>query len=145
MARPVPEDAEIMRLVRAGLTYVEIGLRLQISHKTVGRIARSHGYDASKRIKLKAQKRAALRAWQRAQVAFERARADAERTRRLGERDPLRRIPKVPDEYRVAGLAEDYRDLVRNFGAAEGERRCRRLLDEMRQQEAIDARLGRGA
>ncbi len=55
------------------------------------------------------------------------------------------RYVRVPDEYRAAGLAEDYRDLVRDFGDAEGERRCRRLLDETRRLEALDARMGSAA
>lgn len=55
------------------------------------------------------------------------------------------RFVRVPDEYRAAGLAEDYRDLARDFGDVEGERRCRRLLDEMHRQEAIAARLERAA
>ena len=52
---------------------------------------------------------------------------------------------QVPDEYRAAGLADDYRDLVRDFGLVEGERQCRRLLDETRRLEALDARMGRAA
>jgi hypothetical protein len=52
---------------------------------------------------------------------------------------------RVPAEYRAAGLADDFRDLVRDFGDVEGERRCRRLLDETRRLEALDARIGRAA
>lgn len=55
------------------------------------------------------------------------------------------RFVQVPAEYRAVGLAEDYRDLVRDFGDVEGERRCRRLLNETRRLEALDARLGRAA
>ena len=142
MARPIPDEAEIMRLVRAGLTYVEIGLRLQISHKTVGRIARSHGYDASKRIKLKAQKRAEIQKRQRAQRAFQQAQAAAERKRQQGERDPLKRIPAVPGWAKAAGLAQDYRDLAREFDEDHAARECRKLTAEIRRQRAADARIG---
>ncbi|WP_437870908.1 hypothetical protein ACSD7O_14295 [Methylorubrum extorquens] len=145
MNRPIPDEAEIMRLARAGLTYVEIGLRLQISYRTVGRIARSHGYDASKRIRLKAQKRKALRAKQRAKAAFERAKAEAERKRRLGERDPLRRIPAVPAWAAKAGLTQDYRDFARQFDEDHAARECRKLKAEACQLEALAVRLGRAA
>jgi len=145
MARPIPDEAEIMRLARAGLTYVEIGLRLQISYRTVGRIARSRGFDALKRIKLKAKKRAKLRAGQRAKAAFERARADAERARRLGERDPLRRIPAVPTWAAAAGLTQDYRDLARQFNEDHAARECRKLKAEARRLEVLDAQMGRAA
>lgn len=63
-------------------------------------------------------------------------------------REPTRVMPRfvrVPAEYRAAGLAEDYEDLVRDFGDVEGERRCRRLLAETRRLEALDARLGSAA
>lgn len=63
-------------------------------------------------------------------------------------RQPLRVMPRfvrVPDEFRSAGLAEDYEDLVRDFGDVEGERRCRRLLEETRRLEALDAQMGRAA
>ncbi|GEL44280.1 hypothetical protein MEX01_48710 [Methylorubrum extorquens] len=145
MNRPIPDDDEILRLARAGLTYVEIGLRLQISYRTAGRIARSHGFDALKRIRLKAKKRAKLRAAQRAKAAFDRARADAERVRRLGERDPLRRIPAVPSWAATAGLTQDYRDLAREFDEDHAARECRKLTAEARRQEALSARLARAA
>lgn len=62
------------------------------------------------------------------------------------ERSPdTPRFVRVPAEYRAAGLADDYRDPVRDFGDVEGERRCRRLLNETRRLEALDARLGRAA
>ncbi len=63
-------------------------------------------------------------------------------------REPVRTMPRfvrVPDEYRAAGLAEDYEDLVRDFGDVEGDRRCRRLLEETRRLEALDAQMGRAA
>lgn len=55
------------------------------------------------------------------------------------------RLVRVPDEYRAAGLAEDYDGLVRDFGDVEGERQCRRLLEETRRLEALDAQMGRAA
>lgn len=144
-ARPTPSEADIMRLVRAGLTYVEIGLRLLISPHRVSRIARSHGYDASKRIKLKAQKRAEIQKRQRAQRAFQQAQAAAERKRQQGERDPLKRIPAVPGWAAAAGLAQDYRDLAREFDEDHAARECRKLTAEIRRQRAADARLGGAA
>lgn len=145
MARPIPDEAEIMRLVRAGLTYVDVGLRLRISCGTVGRIARNHGYDSSKRIKLKAQKRAEIQKRQRAQRAFRQAQAAAEQKRQQGERDPLKRIPAVPGWAAAAGLTQDYRDLAREFDEDHAARECRKLTAEIRKQQAFAARLGRAA
>lgn len=143
--RPTPSEAEIMRLVRAGLNYVEIEFRLRVSRHRISRIAKSHGYDASKRIKLKAEKRAEIRKRQRAQRAFEQAQAAAERKRQQGECDPVKRIPAVPHWAAAAGLAQDYRDLAREFDEDHAARECRKLTAELRQQQALDARLGRAA
>lgn len=139
-------DAEaIMRLVRAGMTYVAVGLRLGIPADSVSRVARAHGFDATKRIKLKAQRRAKLQARQRAQRAFERARNAAERARKQGERDPIRQIPAVPAWAAAAGLTQDYRDLAREFDEDHAARECRKLTAALRQMKALDARMGRAA
>lgn len=143
--RPSPSEADIMRLVYAGLTYMEVGLRLRISNKTVARIASSHGYDATKRIKLKAKRRAEIQKRQRAQRAFQQAQAAAERKRQQGEREPLKPIPQVPAWIDAAGLAEDYRDLAREFDEDHAARECRKLTAEIRRQKAVDARLGSAA
>ncbi|MCP1550657.1 MULTISPECIES: hypothetical protein [Methylorubrum] len=140
--RTIPDEADIMRLVRAGLTYTEIEFRLRVPRHRVSRIATAHGYDSSKRIKLKAQKRAALRARQRAKAAFEKAKAEAERRRRLGERDPLRRIPAVPAWAANAGLTQDYRDFAREFDEDRAARECRKLTAERRRQEVFAALTG---
>ncbi|MRI52556.1 hypothetical protein D8770_01105 [Methylobacterium sp. DB1607] len=144
-ARPTPSEADIMRLVRAGLTYVEVGLRLLVSPQRVSRIARSHGYDASKRIKLKAKKRAEIQKRQRAQRALQQAQAAAERKRQQGERGPIRRIPRVPGWAKTAGLAQDYRDLTREFDEDHAARECRKLTAEIRRQKAAEARHGGAA
>lgn len=145
MARPIPDEAEIMRLVRAGLTYTEVEFRLRVPRHRVSRIAAAHGYDTAKRVKLKAKKRAEIRSRQRAKATFERARANAERERRLGERDPLRRIPAVPAWAAAAGLTQDYRDLAREFDEDHAARECRKLTAALRRMEALDARIGRAA
>lgn len=140
--RPTPSEAEIMRLVRAGLNYVEIEFRLRVPRHRISRIAKSHGYDASKRIKLKAEKRAEIQKRQRAVRAFQRAQAAAERERQQGERDPLKRIPAVPGWVAAAGLTQDYRDLAREFNEDHAARECRKLTAELRRQKAADARHG---
>ncbi|MGA4552348.1 hypothetical protein [Methylorubrum aminovorans] len=134
-----------MRLVRTGMTYVDVGLRFNVPVDSIARIARAHGYDATKRIKLQAQKRAEMQARQRAQRAFERAQIAAERARKKGERDPMRRLPTVPAWVAVAGLTQDYRDLAREFDEDHAARECRKLTAALRQMEALDACLGAAA
>ncbi|CAO4173204.1 hypothetical protein [Methylorubrum aminovorans] len=145
MGRYILDEEAVMRLVHAGMTYVDVGLRFNVPVDSISRIARAHGYDATKRIKLKAQKRAELQARQRAQRAFERARIAAERARKKGECDPLRRLPTVPAWAAAAGLTQDYRDLAREFDEDHAARECRKLTAALRQMEALDARMGRAA
>ncbi|MDV2984180.1 UNVERIFIED_CONTAM: hypothetical protein Q9R58_07685 [Methylobacteriaceae bacterium AG10] len=122
MARPRIDADAVLALIVMGASHRSIARSFGISHTSVDRIAKQRRDDLP-RLPRKPQA-----------------------PRRKPTIEPERpRFVRVPEEFRVADLTDDYRDLVRDFGDVEGERRCRRLLIETRRLEALDARLGRAA
>ena len=122
MARARIDADVVLALIVMGASHRSVARKLNISSTSVDRIVKQR-LDDLPRLPRKPQ---------------------APRRKPTVEPDRPRFV-RVPAEYRAAGLTDDYRDLVRDFGDAEGERRCRRLLLDLRRQEALDARLGRAA
>lgn len=128
------DEAEIMKAVLTGERHAAIAERFGCTRPRISQIARKHGYDS--------------------QAAFDARRARA-RAEKLAKAPPAPEPPKplkvvglpadVPLWAARAGLASDYRDDAREFGDDYAARRCRKLLADLRQQQALDARLGRAA
>ncbi|MFG7486345.1 hypothetical protein [Methylorubrum rhodesianum] len=134
MTRPIFDEAEILKAVLSGERHAAIAKRFGCTRPRVSQIARKHGYDSL--------------------AAYDARRAKA-RAEKAGTTD-LPPAPEAPPKVDVtpidvppwavrAGLTPDYRDDARQFGDDYAARRCRKLLADLRQQEALDARLGRAA
>ncbi|MRI57366.1 hypothetical protein D8770_26035 [Methylobacterium sp. DB1607] len=134
MARIIFDEAEILKAVLTGERHAAIAKRIGCARSRVSQIARKHGYDSL--------------------AAYDARRAQA-REEKAGKAPPppVSKVPPKVDACPVdvppwavsAGLTIDYRDDAREFGDDYAARRCRKLLADLRQQEALDARLGRAA
>lgn len=134
VARPIFDEAEILKAVVSGERHAAIAKRFGCTRPRVSQIARKHGYDSL--------------------AAYDARRARA-REEKAGKAPPppVTQAPPKVDACPVdvplwaarAGLASDYRDDAREFGDHYAARRCRKLLADLRQQQALDARLGRAA
>ncbi|CAO4153246.1 hypothetical protein [Methylorubrum aminovorans] len=119
MARARIDADAVLALIVMGASHRSIARSFGISSTSVDRIAKQRRDDLP-------------RLPRKPQAPRRKPTAETERPR----------FVRVPEEFRAADLTDDYRDLVRDFGDVEGERRCRRLLNEMRRQDAIEDRLG---
>jgi|UPI0005BD1B07 hypothetical protein len=126
---------EVVKALEAGETYAVVAERFGCSKPRICHIARKAGFDAKASLK---------------------ARREQSRAAKLIASPPPAPIETRPPELvglptdvppwaALAGLAVDYRDDAREFGDDYAARRCRKLLADLRQQEALDARLGRAA
>lgn len=122
---------EVVKALEAGEAYAVVAKRFGCSKARVSHIARDAGFDA---------------------LASTKARREQARAAKLVVAPIEIKPPElvglptdVPLWAARAGLASDYRDDAREFGDHYAARRCRKLLADLRQQQALDAHLGRAA
>lgn len=134
MARPIFDEAEILKAVLAGERHAAIAERFGCTRPRVSQIARKHGYDSLAAYKAR---RAHIRA---EKIGVRTPPPPLEPPRSVG-----RQATEVPAWATRAGLDSDYRDFALEFDDDRAARECRKLLADLRQQQVLDARLGRAA
>lgn len=130
-ARNSLDEAAILAAVLTGERHAAVAQRFGCTRPRVSQIARKHGYDS---------------------LAVYDARRAQKRAEKLGiaappvlPKPPGRQPTPVPAWAEVAGLASDYRDFALEFDDDRAARECRKLLADLRKQQAFAARLGRAA
>lgn len=130
-ARKNLDEAGILSAVLAGERHAAIAERFGCTRPRVSQIARKHGYDSLAAYEARRAQKGAQRLGSAAPPATPK---------------PVGRPPtEIPAWVSRADLSSDYRDFAREFDDERAARECRKLLADLRQQQALDARLGRAA